>query len=76
MHYYIYLEYIIKKKSSFFFPIYYNYGKKKKHIHILIYVFVCSTNNSLHPPPTPLVNNINSTIYFNSENEYNGNDEW
>ena len=39
-----------------------------------MYLYVLRTTP--YPSPTPLVNNINSTIYFNSENEYNGNDEW
>ncbi len=39
-----------------------------------MYLYVLRTTP--YTPHTPLVYNINSRIYFNSENEYNGNDEW
>ena len=63
------------KKNIFFLSNLLYLWKEKTHTHIDICICMFY-EQLLTPPHTPLVNNINSTIYFNSENEYNGNDEW
>ena len=73
----LYISRIYNKKKIFFFlsNLLYLWKEEKTHTHIDICICMFY-EQLLTPPHTPLVNNINSTIYFNSENEYNGNDEW